>query len=131
MQWDNGVNKGFSAAAKESLYLPVDESADAPTVEAALQDTDSLLHVVRDIFALRRDGSDFDADSAFSVLLGEKDKPFIYTRGEAVCAVNPSDKDMTVVLEQLKGKAVSYVIGRAEYTGDQLQLKAGSFAILK
>jgi maltose alpha-D-glucosyltransferase/alpha-amylase len=34
MQWDNSVNHGFSTAEKENLYLPVDSSSDAPTVES-------------------------------------------------------------------------------------------------
>ena len=34
MQWDNSANLGFSAAAADKLYLPVDPAADAPTVTA-------------------------------------------------------------------------------------------------
>ena len=35
MQWDNSANHGFSQAAADALYLPVDEREDAPTVAAA------------------------------------------------------------------------------------------------
>ena len=44
MQWDNSANKGFSTAAADKLYLPVDDTADAPTVAAQQADPDSLWH---------------------------------------------------------------------------------------
>ena len=108
MQWDKSVNKGFSSADKELLYLPVDEADDAPDVEEALDDKNSLLYVIRDIFALRKNGNDFDAGSDFAVICGEKDKPFVYTRGNAVCASNPADKKAVVTHECLKNKVIMY-----------------------
>lgn len=131
MQWNNGVNKGFSTAAKEDLYLPVDEAPDAPNAEDALLDKESLLYTVKDIFALRRDTDDFDADSEFSVLIGEKDKAFVYTRGNTVCAVNPSDVKTSVILSCLAGKKVVYKIGDVTAEGDRLEMGEGSFVILK
>ena len=35
MQWTRGTNCGFSDAPADRLYLPMDASPDAPTVEAA------------------------------------------------------------------------------------------------
>ena len=131
MQWNGGTNRGFSEAAKDELYLPVDESADAPNVEDALKDEASLLHVVRDIFMMRGSGSDFDADSDFSVLLGEKGKPFVYVRGNAICVVNPSDERMSAALKEFAGKKAVYLIGTADVDGDRLEMGAGSFVILK
>ena len=90
----------------------------------------ALLYTVRDIFALRRDKSDFDADSDFSVLIGEKDKAFVYTRGNAVCAVNPSNGKTSVVLDQIKDKKIVYTIGNADMVNDGLELGESSFVIL-
>lgn len=54
MQWDKGVNAGFSAAAKEKLYIPQDPAADRPTVAEQLMDPNSQLNQVRELIALRQ-----------------------------------------------------------------------------
>ncbi|MGH3165412.1 MAG: alpha-amylase family glycosyl hydrolase, partial [Trebonia sp.] len=54
MQWDSGPNAGFSAAPAASLYLPVDPDPGRPDVAGQRADKDSLLHLVRDLIALRR-----------------------------------------------------------------------------
>lgn len=131
MQWDSGINMGFSKAAKEMLYLPTDDAEDAPTVEAAMADEDSIYHVVKDLFALRKTQEDFDADSDFSVIIGEKDKPFVYTRKDAICAVNPVNSEKSVKVKELAGKNLIYVIGSVTVDGDSLKMGKGSFAILK
>ena len=53
MQWDNSANKGFSTAAADKLYLPVDDAADAPTVAAQQADPDSLWHTVQGVLNFR------------------------------------------------------------------------------
>ena len=129
MQWDNSVNKGFSGASKDMLYLPIDDAEDAPTVEAAMADKDSIYHVVKELFEFRKTQEDFNADSAFSVLVGEKDEPFVYTRGNAICAVNPVNSDKTMKLKELVGKELFYVIGNVKADGENLFMGKGSFAI--
>ena len=54
MQWDDGVNAGFSAAPKEKLYIAQDPAADRPTVKAQLHDPDSQLNQVKALIALRQ-----------------------------------------------------------------------------
>ena len=58
MQWDDGANLGFSQAAAEALYLPVDPAEDAPTVERAMANKDSPMayHPVGAYAACRRTG---------------------------------------------------------------------------
>ena len=46
MQWDQGVNAGFSTAPKEKLYISQDPKKDRPTVAAQIQDPDSLYQEV-------------------------------------------------------------------------------------
>ncbi len=53
MQWDGTANHGFSTAAADALYLPVDTADDAPTVEAQQADPNSLLHAVKSLLAFR------------------------------------------------------------------------------
>ena len=55
MQWDDSANLGFSTGAKEDLYLPVDEAADAPTVAAQEADESSVLNFYRAAIKLRKE----------------------------------------------------------------------------
>ncbi|MCR5094565.1 MAG: glycosylase [Lachnospiraceae bacterium] len=95
MQWKPGKNLGFSEADPEVLYLPVDPAQDAPTLEQAKADPDSLYHLVKKVIAIRHEYASLQADGSFTVLYAEKEKvPFVYARGEGedriIVAVNPS-----------------------------------------
>ena len=90
MQWSRGKNLGFSTCRKNRLYLPVDASPDAPTVEDQERDPASLLNTVRAVLALRHRERDLTADGDFQVVCGEPGKPFVYRRGSLILAVNPS-----------------------------------------
>ena len=54
MQWDGGVNAGFSAAPREKLYIAQDPAADRPTVRSQMDDPDSQLNQVKQLIALRQ-----------------------------------------------------------------------------
>ena len=61
----------------------------------------------------------------------EKDRPFVYTRGSAICAVNPANKALEVRAHEFEGKSVVYSIGSVLSEGDRLKMGEGSFAIMK
>jgi maltose alpha-D-glucosyltransferase/alpha-amylase len=95
MQWGTGPNAGFSTAAAEQLYLPIDPSPDRPTVAQAEADSASLLHFVRDLIALRKAHPALGNGGRIEALLAEADTyPFVYLReagDEAfVIAINPA-----------------------------------------
>ena len=118
MQWNSGVNLGFSAAPAEKLYLPVDSDPDAPTVEAQEQDPGSILNTVKAILRLRHAEADLRAGAGFEVLYAEKEHlPFVYRRGSLVLALNPSGAANSVKLN-IAGKPSSvYRIGDAQLVG--------------
>jgi maltose alpha-D-glucosyltransferase/alpha-amylase len=94
MQWDGGTNRGFSDAAAQKLYLPVDPSPDAPTVEQAEKDPASLLRTVRALLRLRGENPDLQAKANLAIIHGENGKlPFVYKRGAFVLAVNPGGEE--------------------------------------
>jgi maltose alpha-D-glucosyltransferase/alpha-amylase len=91
MQWTHGVNCGFSDAPADRLYLPMDVSSDAPTVEQQADDPQSLLNTVIRVIRLRHEHADLQADGSFAVLYAQKGAyPLIYRRGGLIIAVNPS-----------------------------------------
>ena len=96
MQWASGSSAGFSEAAPEKFYLPIDPAPDRPDVAGQESDPDSLLHLVRKLIALRRSSEALSTRGGFKVLSAENHGyPLVYERtgadGSYVIAVNPSE----------------------------------------
>lgn len=107
MQWDGGENRGFSQAAPDKLYLPVDASSDAPNVAQQESDPDSQLNYMRALTALRHETPALRGDGGFSVLhASDDDRVFVYERTAAdgsavIVALNPGVDPATVELDHL------------------------------
>lgn len=134
MQWDDGANLGFSQAAAEALYLPVDPAEDAPTVERAMANKDSLWHTIRSVLTLRADEPALHAYSGFDVLYGEG-RAFAFSRSRGderiVIAVNPGRGTEQVPVEGLQGETL-FAIGGPTFNADGgIMLPAQSFIMLK
>lgn len=130
MQWNHERNLGFSEAAADTLYLPVDPASDAPTVESCEKDPDSLLQTVKDIIKLRHCEEDLQADAIFEVLYAEKERfPFVFRRGNLVIAVNPSGQEQSAPVATEK-KPI-FTIGSVNTEHGKLTLAPQSFAVLK
>lgn len=110
MQWAKGHNLGFSDARADYVYLPVDPSPDAPTVEDQMHLGTSLLGTVRSILRLRHATADLQADASFEVVYAQKEtSPFIYRRGGLLLAVNPRGEAATAPVE-MSGE-ILYALG--------------------
>ncbi|HCM22757.1 MAG TPA: glycosylase [Ruminococcaceae bacterium] len=130
MQWTNGKNLGFSNAAKEKLYLPVDGRDCAPTVESQEQDSNSLLNTVRKVLALRHANPDLQATPNFEVIYAEKKKyPFVFRRGKFVIAVNPSCRETNTLLDE-QGE-IAFQIGRSMLENGRLKMRGQSFVVFE
>ncbi|MDR2194316.1 MAG: hypothetical protein LBP19_07615 [Treponema sp.] len=126
MQWNTGKNLGFSAAEPDTLYLPVDPRADAPTVEAQRNDPNSLLNTVKALLKLRRAEPDLRAKPNLEILYAEKKRlPFVYRRGNLVLAVNPGPVEAETALS-LTGTPV-YAIGSCSLKQGSCRMEAQSF----
>lgn len=107
MQWDkNKKNFGFSSAKTSSLYLPVDNSPDAPSVAEQQNNPDSLLNFVKNLINLRKTYPVLGSDADFEPIFAEKGKyPFVFKRkdklkGEAFVAINPSSAMISVSIKK-------------------------------
>lgn len=101
MQWDETANAGFSSAPAADLYLPVDGSADRPTVAAQRDDPDSLYSEVCALITMRAEHPALTAGADFDFLhVGGPGQPLVYRRRSAeenlVVAINPFDAPATV-----------------------------------
>lgn len=134
MQWDDGANLGFSQAAAEALYLPVDPAEDAPTVERAMANKDSLWHTIRSVLTLRADEPALHAYSGFDVLHGEG-RAFAFSRSRGderiVIAVNPGRGTEQVPVEGLQGETLFAIGGPTFNANGGIMLPAQSFIMLK
>ena len=130
MQWSQGPNLGFSTCEKEDLYLPVDESADAPTVAAQENDPDSLLSTLRAVLALRHREKGLQADGIFQVICSEPGKPFVYRRGELILALNTTGEALSVSAKLGEIQRI-FQLGIVQYDGHLLSIMPQSFAIMK
>lgn len=103
MQWIDEKNAGFSNAAKEELYLPVNDSTTRPTVAAQDQEPDSLLNRVRSLIKIRKSLKALDADAELKIVYAESGElPFVYSRAKngqkLMVAINPANREMKVNL---------------------------------
>jgi maltose alpha-D-glucosyltransferase/alpha-amylase len=130
MQWSAGKNMGFSGAAADRLYLPVDTGPGAPSVEAQEKDPGSLLNTVKALLRLRRAEPDLRALPNLEILFAEKRRlPFVYRRGAFVIAVNPGNSPAEAPV-QAQGRPV-YAIGACSQEGGRCRMENQSFGIWK
>jgi glycosidase len=129
MQWDDGPNAGFSSAAPEHLYLPVDPSPGRPTVAAQLADEDSLLHLVRRLIALRRASPALGMAGSLDVL--HAGYPFVYLRGGThLVVVNPSGRPVRAELPRL-GEASAVVSSGVTVVPGSAQIEPFGYGIFE
>lgn len=103
MQWGPGPAAGFSTAAPEQLYLPVDPRPDRPTVAGQRGVPGTLLETVRALIALRRAHPALQADGDFRRLhAGPERYPLVYERSAAgeriLVALNPAAEPVTTLV---------------------------------
>ena len=117
MQWDDGVNAGFSTAAKEKLYICQDGRADRPTVSAQMADETSLYHEIRRLIAIRQSHPALKNKGEIEFLYAKENSyPFAYLRkgeGETILVVlNPSGRQEHFSCGfGLEGKERIYALG--------------------
>ena len=131
MQWNSGKNLGFSDAEESSLYLPVDHSADAPTVESAAADPDSVYSEIRKLLSLRNSTEDLKAEPNLEVLYAEG-SVFVYRRGSVVTGINTSGKEVSVKVDAKASRAVKlFEIGNAELGDGEIKLGAQTAVVFR
>ena len=94
MQWDRTPNAGFSTAAPDRLYLPVDPDPHRPDVATQRADPHSLLQLVRRLVQLRTAHPD-ELGPHGSLEVIHDGYPLIYTRGARYfVVVNPAEREI-------------------------------------
>jgi len=104
MQWTGGPNAGFSAAAAEQLWYPVDPAPHAPHVAGQEGRPEALLERTRALIRLRREEPALAAHADFRVLhSGPNVYPFVFWRAQGesrlVIVLNPADRPFSIEIE--------------------------------
>ena len=127
MQWGEGKNLGFSTS--DEPYLPVDKSADAPTVENQKNDPDSIYRVVTDLIALRHKYADLHGNGELEFMTNGDSLAFAYRRGSLVMYFNPTSEYFE--LDTRYDGDVVYKIGQAEISGGKIKMQPQSFLLVQ
>ena len=127
MQWNSGKNLGFSTS--DEPYLPVDKSADAPTVENQQNDDDSIYKVVTDIIALRHKYDDLKGNGELEFVYEEGKLPFFYRRGSLVMFFNPLGVESEIKTSYSGEKL--YELGNTEFADGRIKMSPQSFVMIK
>ncbi len=98
MQWDDGVNSGFSTAASEKLYIPIDPAADRPTVQAQISDENSLYSEIKRLIRIRREHPALLSRGEIEFVYAEKNEyPLAYVRRavneKILVVINPASRE--------------------------------------
>ncbi len=127
MQWDSGLNAGFSEAASEKLYIPIDPDPGRPTVENQIANPDSVYHEVKKLIGIRQ---------SVPVLQSEAKIEFLYCEDHAYpLAYRRTDgKDSVLVVINPSGKEAGFdydgKLGEVIYrNGGELKAEAGKLVI--
>jgi glycosidase len=99
MQWNAGLNKGFSPALPEKLYRAVDSSPGAPDAASQEKDPASLWNTVKSLIRLRNAEPALMAYAEFVPVFAEKNAyPFAYIRAmgkeRLLVALNPASREV-------------------------------------
>ena len=113
MQWNRGLNAGFSSARADMLYIPQDSAADRPDAESQSADENSLRSEVKRLIALRMANPALQSNGKIEFI--SDGYPMVYKRtseGQTIAVIiNPSAESAQV--PGISGKLL-YTIGRAE-----------------
>ena len=100
MQWNNGLNKGFSSVNPEKLYRSVDTSNSAPDVKTLDKDKHSILNKVKELIKLHNTEPALLAYAEFAPIYAEKETyPLAYIRANGkdriLVVLNPANREVT------------------------------------
>ncbi len=98
MQWDKTTNAGFSAAAKEKLYIKQDDSPDRPDALSQMDDDNSLRSEIKRLIAVRMANKALQSNASVEFL--SDGYPLVFKRScdeqKIMVVINPADKSCEV-----------------------------------
>lgn len=131
MQWDDGVNAGFSTASKEKLYIRQDESSDRPNVKRQMEEKDSLYHEIKKLIRLRQEHKALQSKGEIEFVYAKKNAyPFAYVRSceeeKILVVINPSDREESFEYDVNAGQTIYMLGGEIKLETGRVVIPGGS-----
>ena len=132
MQWDHGLNAGFSSASPEKLYTKIDPDRNRPCVANQIDDECSLYRELKKLISLRAEYKALQAEAGVSFLNTWEDQyPLVYKRQseseEILVCLNPGEKDIECkISEKLNGDKIYHCGKAAVLTDGHLRIPGAS-----
>ena len=125
MQWDGSLNAGFSSASGDRLYIPLDQAADRPTVQAQMADESSLYHEVRKLISVRQEHEALQSNGKIEfVYAEEKSYPLAYLRTGAkeklLVILNPSAQSAAFPGAYMPKETAYHFGAEAKFDGERI-----------
>ena len=136
MQWDSSANAGFSTAAADKLYIPIDPDSDRPTVQKQLADENSLLNEIKKLILVRQANRPLQSLGKIEfVCKGEAGKPLAYIRSfeseRIFIVINPGVNSAEIEVNFSFGEVI-YSFGKgAALCENKCTVSAGSAVFVK
>lgn len=127
MQWDDGLNAGFSEAKAEELYIPIDPDEKRPTVKSQMADENSIYHEVKKLIGVRQSVKVLQSEAKIEFLYCEENAyPLAYRRyneeESVLIVINPSGKEACFAYNGKLGDVIYQ-------NGGEVVLKDGNLTI--
>ena len=127
MQWNRGLDAGFSAAKPEDLYIPIDPDKNRPNVQEQMEDPQSLYHEVKKLIAVRQANPVLQSEAKVEFIYCEENAyPLAYRRtdnsGSILVVLNPASREVSFPYEGKLGDVLYQ-------NGGALKQKAGMLTI--
>ena len=111
MQWNGGLNAGFSEAKADELYIPIDPDENRPTAENQMADPDSVYHEVKKLIGIRQATKELQSEAKVEFVYCEENAyPLAYRRyndeESVLIVVNPSGKDASFAYDGKLGEVI-------------------------
>lgn len=131
MQWDDGVNAGFSTAPKEKLYIRQDESSDRPNVKGQMEEETSLYHEVKKLIRLRQAHKALQSRGEIEFVHVRKNAyPFAYVRScgdeKILVVINPSGREESFACDVNGGQIIYTLGGEMKLEDGKITIPGGS-----
>lgn len=130
MQWNKGLNAGFSSAPKSKLYIPQDASPDRPDAESQTADETSLRSEVKRLIALRMANPALQSKGKIEFI--SDGYPLVYKRScksqSIAVIINPSAQ--SAIVPGISGRVI-YAVGGASAEGGAVTVQGCSAAFIE
>ncbi len=129
MQWDDGLNDGFSTADPKDLYIKMDDAPDRPNVKAQMADPSSLWNEVRRLIKIRKENVALRSKAKVEFL--ETGYPLVLKRSckeQAITVIiNPTNEEKTVDVHG----TIIYACGSAKLENGKCHVGAGTAVFIE